>query len=410
VVLWDLTRLDLTAEIREQAARDLELGLTQLKAGSRAEALQSYQRALASWQQLVRDDPSNRWYRRNLAGVWEEIGRLHEGAQRRRAALDAYQQALAIRERLTTDHPDDDRLRVELVQYLIDLGGIFLWKVQDRSQAILAFQQAIALQQRSVRDRPTDPYRRRDLALSLSQAMWPLHDAGRFDEAAESVRGALELFDELEREGQLDLGTRAYWVLDQGCFLGQFLARSGRRTEALEALQRQRGRIETILADAALESFRGSSLMDRYSCMLAFCVASVGRAQAELGRLDDARRALEQSRKILRGVIHDKVVFAREESLAVGQTLGLMNEVQPAPSDGERAERRKLADHAVEALRQLIGTGYIHLAYLSGSPSYDALRDRADFQLLVQNLAFPSWPFVGDPPLTSAPQPSASGR
>jgi hypothetical protein len=32
------------------------------------------------------------------------------------------------------------------------------------------------------------------------------------------------------------------------------------------------------------------------------------------------------------------------------------------------------------------------------SPSFDTLRHRPDFQRIVQDLAFPSWPFVDHPP------------
>jgi WD40 repeat protein len=83
VVVWDLTRLDLTAEAREQAARDHSEGqrLAGLKRSD--EALVAYQKALAVRGRLAREDPENSRVRRDLATTFGGIAEVHVPPRRR---------------------------------------------------------------------------------------------------------------------------------------------------------------------------------------------------------------------------------------------------------------------------------------------------------------------------------------
>jgi hypothetical protein len=85
-------------------------------------------------------------------------------------------------------------------------------------------------------------------------------------------------------------------------------------------------------------------------------------------------------------------------SAALSQSAAVIGLGRAELTPTERADRQALADRAVAALRQAIAGGYNNVRYLEVSTTFDVLRSRSDFQLLVQELAFPTWPFEGDPP------------
>jgi hypothetical protein len=70
-------------------------------------------------------------------------------------------------------------------------------------------------------------------------------------------------------------------------------------------------------------------------------------------------------------------------------------------TSAERVERQTLADQALAALGRAIAhetNPSRYMPYLEASPSFDVLRSRPDFRLLMWDLTFPAWPFSGDPP------------
>ena len=62
----------------------------------------------------------------------------------------------------------------------------------------------------------------------------------------------------------------------------------------------------------------------------------------------------------------------------------------PAGTD----RRRRDADHAMNAFREAVALGWSGLAYLKRDPDLDSLRGRADFQLLMMDMAMPAEPFA----------------
>jgi hypothetical protein len=58
------------------------------------------------------------------------------------------------------------------------------------------------------------------------------------------------------------------------------------------------------------------------------------------------------------------------------------------------AQGRDEADRAMDALRGAVAAGFRLLAHMRVDTDLDALRDRADFQLLLMDLAMPADPFA----------------
>jgi tetratricopeptide (TPR) repeat protein len=247
---------------------------------------------------------------------------------------------------------------------------------------------------------PDDPHRLRELASVHSDLKWAYYDAGRLEDALRTMRRAMDLWDQLDRQDGLDLPTLLGQVIGQGYFEGQFLAMLGRNEEALRSFERHRRRIEAILKDQRAIFLRNSGFswgIDAWAVDQALCVASLGRVQLALGQTDQAARSLDEARISIASVANP--ISYHTMAFALGQMAALAGLGKPELTATERAERQALADRTVEALHRSIADGYKHLGYLQTSPVFDVLRPRADFQLLMMDLAFPPWPFDGDPPL-----------
>src|SRR5262249_46868708 len=89
---WDLTRLDLGADVREQAARDHAEGRRLARLKRADEALAAHQKALETRTRLVHDHPDDPRLRRDLATTLGDIAEVHVQASRRHAAERAFRQ------------------------------------------------------------------------------------------------------------------------------------------------------------------------------------------------------------------------------------------------------------------------------------------------------------------------------
>jgi hypothetical protein len=64
------------------------------------------------------------------------------------------------------------------------------------------------------------------------------------------------------------------------------------------------------------------------------------------------------------------------------------------PGGADQAERRRLGDRAVAALRVAIASGFRDAESLGRDPDFDPIRRRADFRALLMDLAFPDDPLA----------------
>jgi hypothetical protein len=143
----------------------------------------------------------------------------------------------------------------------------------------------------------------------------------------------------------------------------------------------------------------------------------MGRLHAAAGRRDEAARALERAVDIIERANAEPSSLPDLPyllSAALSQSAAVIGLGRAELTPTERADRQALADRAVAALRQAIAGefkvvldpeiaptfrgGFKNVRYLEVSATFDVLRSRSDFQLLLQDLAFPTWPFEGDPP------------
>jgi serine/threonine-protein kinase len=270
------------------------------------------------------------------------------------------------------------------------------------------------------------------VALTLADFGRFLNDAGRVDEGRRTLERAREAQEQLVQ----DFPNAPRYEQNLAATvttLGSLHGNEGQWETALRDYEQANRLYEGIIA-------RRGKVKDKYNqTELARSLNNLGLAQAHLGRIDEARRTLERGRLIREAHladqplnIEDRADLARSyyhialvEALArspaealrgIGKAEDLYKGVPPKGpediyfqaclramragligagkadtdlSDGERAERRRAADEAMERLKRAVASGYLPGPLLRSDPQLDPLRSRPDFQELLRSLERP---------------------
>jgi tetratricopeptide (TPR) repeat protein len=346
-------------------------------------------------------------YRRDLAGSHNNLGNLLTSLGKRAEAAAAYRQARALREKLAADFPTVPEHRQELATSHNNLG-IVLASLGKRPEAEAVYRQALALREKLTSDYPTVPDYRSDPARSHNSLGILLASLGKRPEAEAEYRQVLALREKLVAdfptvpEYALDLGgsycnfgllvmgrgeaaSSLAWFAKAGATLRPVLAKEPRLVTARLFLRNmhenralaldQLGRHVEAVADweQAIALNDEKPRDGEYRCGRA---ASLARA----GQLAEATAAVEEILKpgnAANGVLYDAAcVYA----LAAAQAA---KQARPNTSS-LRAEQ--YARRAVALLRQAMQTGYQNVAHMKKDADLDALRDRADFKLLLEQM------------------------
>jgi WD40 repeat protein len=410
VMLWDLARLDLTAEVREQAARDHAEGRRLARLGRTDESLATFQKALDIRQELVRGHPDDPRLGRDLAESYRERALALQAAGRLHEAGRSFQEALAVRQGLARNHPGDARLYAEVADLHQAIAN--LQAAAGRwPEALTSCRRAAAVLERLVHEQPDDPRWHRELVdnfKDVNYTYWMLiacqHHAGLLAETEQSLHHVLEVLGWLLRYDPQDINCQAN-VGDAWRLLGELQWTLGRHDEALRCYERARDHWEAVVRQNG-NPWRKSTL--------AWCHALVARGQAEAGRPVEAARSLRRALGLIDEVGEPDPYGLLRSAPALAQASALIDSGRVPLTAAERARGSALADQAVDRLRRAlvewsperdheVTYPVLQADYaLRFSPSFDALRPRADFQNLLQDADFPTRPFVDDPP-DSAP-------
>jgi WD40 repeat protein/tetratricopeptide (TPR) repeat protein len=403
ILLWDLTRLDLLAQAREQAARDHAEGRRLARRQLWDMALAAHQKALEARQELARSHPDDPRLVRDLAESYLDWGVALKDAGRLHEAGHFFEKALEIRVDLARHHPGEARLRgdvADIHQALANLRAA----AERWTEALASCRRAAEAREQLAREHPDDPQWRRDLVVDT---YWMLiacqRHGGLLSEAEQSLRRVLELLDRLLRYDPQDLDRRAdaghAWLL-----LAELRWTLGRRDEALGCYERARGRWEAVVRQADNPWCRST---------LAWCHALVGRGQVDASHGDEAARSLRRALGLIDQVGEPDRFGLLRSAPALAQVGAVIESDRLPLSAAERARCGTLANQAIERLRRALAEWSpereheVNYQVLQGdnalrfSPSFDALRPRADFRLLLLDADFPSWPFTDDSSITT---------
>jgi tetratricopeptide (TPR) repeat protein/tRNA A-37 threonylcarbamoyl transferase component Bud32 len=277
--------------------------------GQGTEAVRHYREALAVYEALARDYPTEPDYLARQASIHNNLGILSGKLGQPRRAEDEHGQALKIRTALVRHHPREASYRADLASSQNNLGAVYFRSRRD-AQAEEAYGEAIRLLKRLSGESGNTPLGQR-VAFELSTA----HDSlgvvyqrtGRPREAADAHDRALELLKRLRRSDPANPEYRDHLVF---CHVH----RSTVHREADNYPKAEAGlRTAVELAEKLTADHPG---VTAYQSSLADALLHWGKLHADTGRFDLAQPALERAVNIQDRLLERSPTAQHEAALA----------------------------------------------------------------------------------------------
>jgi serine/threonine-protein kinase len=309
--------------------------------GSKREALEGSERALALWEAEAREQPRDPRHPREVAAALLRIARIQADNGLRDAAAVSYQRCLSALEPLAGENPRDIRVRTALAAALRGLGAL---RAEGGQHALAQAQlrRSLEIFNGLANDDPQDPefpgnVARIQESLGLIEAT-----LGRSDEALVLFHQARAASERLAREHP-EIGSfrsRLGWTLTN---LGLLEWRLGKVNHARRSFEQARDIQESLL--------RQFPTVTQYEADLAASLGNLSNLESEAGRNDAAMEAIERARAILERLAHDNPSFT-----AYRRDLGTTyNNAGYALYKTHRlAEARVQLERALEIRRELV--------------------------------------------------------
>jgi serine/threonine protein kinase/tetratricopeptide (TPR) repeat protein len=406
--------------------------------GSQERAVDLYRRALSLYDELVSEEPAAQRLQIDRAIVCNDLGNLLTDLNQPAEALRIHQEALDARQKLAKSHPNEGRFQNELAKSHGNIGRLLL-EAGKPSEALAAFQAALELNERwasepisNLAKFPSDlgknfnnPLKiRADLANNHRSIGYAYYRAGRTSEALDAYQHAVDIYESLVRADPRETEVRENLVAVLR-LIGFSHGIDGRQEASLAAYQRALEIAEPLAADnPAVPSFKKQ---------LATIHRDIGRWMRRNNRLAEGKKHLDQAVAIQEKIVRDEpkwegslAYYYRElgwihrvqgnadEAMLHFQRARVFDQKQAEKSveaqydlacdwavciplvgwgkdakkltDAEKAERRRLGDEAMKALRQAAEGGWLNLEHWKKDEDLDALRQRDDFQKLIADL------------------------
>lgn len=397
-----------------------KLGGLQWRSGRQENALASFRTSYDLLVEANRAWPANpeiqRWMSQSLGYIGSSLVTLG----RREEGLKSYERALAIRTEQLRNNPKNAGLRFDrassLITYAHTLRGIA--HVDD---AVSALVEARAELEALHRDQPLDRLtnlRLLECTNTLADTYW---GQGRVDLAVSTTEVACTLADNLVRH-QPDVANFRSWQADMRWHLYNRSKTDGKAARpALDQAVR--------LYDDLVRSFPGVDSYRRNLANSLFERGLVARSAHDLPTAEDSfRRYVDQITVIARerddGAADSELALARVnlaivliEGGALAEALPLIEAVakdlarlKPPPAAATydlacaRAllahatppgpERKARTDQAMNEFRNAVDAGFRNLAHIQADHDLDVLRERSDFQSVLEDLSVPVNVFV----------------
>jgi serine/threonine-protein kinase len=415
--------------------------------GAREKAVDLYQNGLALYENLVRASPNVTRYQVDRAIVLNDLGNLLGGLGRKDEALAVHQRALALRQALARARPGEARFQNELSKSYSNVGS-FLGEAGKPAEALASFETARRINEALIETPgsamtsfPTDLGKHYnapwaialDLAIEYREIGYFLFRQGRAAESIRSYEKARDLFERIARENptEVELRSQLAGVLMSLAF---YQGVDGRLAEAHATLERALAIVGPLAAE--------NPTVQGFQAQLVACHREIGRSLRRQGRLAEAEQQLQRAKSGMEELVagHELEAGFRRNFAYVDRELGWIARMQDRPdkamryfqearahdekeaptsigaaydlacdwavciplvgwnkedaalSDMERAERQRLGDEAMRALRKAVAGGWTSHDHLTKDEDLDALRSRPDFQELLQSLQARSAP------------------
>jgi tetratricopeptide (TPR) repeat protein len=337
--------------------------------GKQAEALQAFQKALATWQKLADANPAVARHQKdvttghfNIGNLLTRMGKLEEGQQ-------ALQKALPILQKLTTANPAVTEFQHDLARCYGMIGWSLLKLGRPRESAE-ACRKALDVYQKVVEANPANTLYQELLGSLQNTIGQALGQTGKLEEAMEAQLKALATSQKLV-DGNPTVTPYEGHLAESHTQLGRLLVRQKRFAEAFSHIDAGLA-ICQKLTKAEPENTENTSSLGYSHAYRGWALVRSGQASKAAA---DLRRAVELWAKEPAPDIEMR--FERSRALALLAGLG-----GDAKSGVTKEEAAAFAGQAVAALANAVTAGWAWPGELK-EPDFDALRGRADFQKLV---------------------------
>jgi eukaryotic-like serine/threonine-protein kinase len=366
------------------AESDQKAGLGLFDQDRFTECIPRFRQAIGLQEALAREAPGDTRMLTSLALSHNKLGAalfmVHRHDEFDRHLLSSAR----LRERLVALEPGNARFRADLAMIRNNLALVreSLGEVEGIAEA---FQQARADLERVVAEQPDNPSFRADLGLVCCNQGRCLADLGRMPEALEALARSQAVCGQLVRENPTVNLFRNRLVFSSR-FGAKWLNAAGRPDDALGAVGPTR---EILDADLAKDRSRIDRRTDLGAILL-----HTGDALSRKGQPGPALESVNHAVAILEAAISDidEPLFQYDLACAYSLKCGLIGRAPDSAS--HQREMSRAGDLAVERLRWLVAKGYRTRHWFANDPQLDAIRGRADFQRLMEDLGMPADPFA----------------
>jgi serine/threonine-protein kinase len=388
------------------------------------EAMSYYAKSRAILERLVASDPK---FRASLASSYMAVGYLYTTSRKVRQALEAHEKAAGLLEALARENPADTQASSQLSRVYLNIGYAHHVGTRDYPRALQYYEKAQRIREQLRHENPQVTAFQTDAAAMHVMKANVFQSTGRIDDAIGAAREATDILEKVVVAAD-PLATQQLQTLLNTYLLLADLYQS-RRQAADSMLAQEKAR--KLLDQMLRESPDGM----RHPEMVGTCLCQLAEAQVNTGQTAEAMKTFAQSVQILQkhfarnptdmqtGIsltaghtgmakLRAKAGQAAAARESLRQAQELLEKYMPNQPRGlfvlartycqmgllvgdgkhsaltaeEQAERVRLEDRAMDALRRAVAAGYRGLADLRGDTDLDPLRRRDDFRKLLKDM------------------------
>jgi serine/threonine-protein kinase len=362
--------------VRAEAAEAwYRLGSVAKEVSTPEEAAEDFEGAVAMYEALAREHPHEPRYSSKVAMALNELGNQQARLGQSIEALRTEERSLEIRRRVADENPGVAEYQKELGTGLMNCSA-GLSRTGRMEEAIPLCQEARGVYERLLQEYPDVPEYRSRLAAVFEELAYIHDNSGRSDEALGNLDKALRLREQVVRDDPHSIAFQYSHAITLR-FIGQIYQRRTRRHA--EAIPYYRRAIEDLERLA-----RENPDVRTYPLQLAYAYCYLGQVQSGSGRPAEARAVSRKALALFERI--DRDVLANHYDLACIRSLS-SDLVRLDKNDAAAAEQsRRLADRAMDALRQAVAGGFRDVAWIEKDPDLAPLRSRDDYKALIAGL------------------------
>jgi serine/threonine-protein kinase len=369
------------ALLNELALDLARMGRLHHDAGRDDQAIHSYNEALTLQEGLVASNREVASYRAGLATTYTLLGISLRAAKRWDEALASYQKARQSQEALVAANPSVTEYRFELAATFNDVANLER-ALGRRQEALRDHQRALEIRQALVAANPRFVRYQRAMAASFNAIGINQAELGRPEEALDTFRQLRDGMQMALAADPKNIDARI-WLSNAWHNSGNVLVKVGRPAEAVPAFRQAIDQKRRVLADGPKLKSRIRSLGNHY--------LDLAEAERALGQASQAAATLWEHRALWDGDAAGLCKLARGLALCIP----IAAKGQPEPITAGGPGGQKYGEWAMDALKRAVAAGYHDAAGIRDDADLGPVRERADFRALVQDLAFPDFPFAG---------------